>query len=498
MNDIILNDNFKKFLENLTALCNYLEEKNIVAESQNVNFEVVKSLLKDLSRDNINIIPYDFALIKMQIGEVTGLDNITDEAQKKDCEYMLSMIQAALEEIIERINEFKAAGTTEYFYTKTPEIQYIPPAQPPTPLEVEAQEQMYTQTLSGLYAAMRQDCSEYLKEYIAFSKKKFTDNSWEPEFQHLEALYAQTRTKMEKTFGQITGRLRDKECIIEVRQRALKTPMIVSLQNRIANNPPKKPKVETVQPPKKRVSKDAQPKPKRELKKSSLGDKKPTKSTKAEVLAKGEQLVNQIHEVIYRTGHLPYDNEFNENRLNSIIVIREFYHLTSTKAKKDDLQVVVDKLEKLYADLHKTFTKVEAARAEAQRKVDEALQRKREYDEAQKKKVLDNKKLNKLFFNHGKRIGKYTKFLLQKETQPYLKELKKVQFEYGYSNPEYQAVANQFIEYASQNLGKRKMKKLIKELQKANITLVGANRTEIPTFLLDPEVLAHTSDGKKR
>lgn len=492
MNDIILNDNFKKFLENLTALCNYLEEKNIVAESQNVNFEVVKSLLKDLSRDNINIIPYDFALIKMQIGEVTGLDNITDEAQKKDCEYMLSMIQAALEGIIERINEFKAAGTTEYIYTKTPEIQYIPPAQPPTPLEVEAQEQMYTQTLSGLYAAMRQDCSEYLKEYIAFSKKKFTDNSWKTEFQHLEALYAQTKTKMERTFFQITGRLRDKECIIEVRQRALKTPNIVSLQKRIANNPPKKPKVDVVD------------KQKRELKLAKKSEKKvknPTRTKtpiKAELIARGEQLVNQIHEVIYRTGHLPYDNEFNENRLNSIIVIREFYHLTSTKAKKDDLQVVVDKLEKLYADLHKTFTKVEAARVEAQRKVDEALQRKREYDEAQKKKVLDNKKLNKLFFNHGKRIGKYTKFLLQKETQPYLKELKKVQFEYGYSNPEYQAVANQFVEYASQNLGKRKMKKLIKELQKANITLVGANRTEIPTFLLDPEVLAHTSDGKKR
>ena len=492
MNDILLNDNFKKFLENLTALCNYLEEKNIVAESQKFNFGIVKSLLKGLSQDNINIIPNDFALIKMQIEEVTGLDNIIDEAQKKDCEYMLSMIQTSLVSIIERLNEMKTNGVTEYIYSSNPEVVYTPPAQPPTPLEVEAQEQMYTQTLSGLYAAMRQDCSEYLKEYIAFSKKKFTDNSWETEFQHLEALYAQTKTKMERTFYQITGRLKDKECIIEVRQRALKTPNIVSLQNRIANNPPKKPKVDVVD------------KQKRELKLAKKSEKKvknPTRTKtpiKAELIARGEQLVNQIHEVIYRTGHLPYDNEFNENRLNSIIVIREFYHLTSTKAKKDDLQVVVDKLEKLYADLHKTFTKVEAARAEAQRKVDEALQRKREYDEAQKKKVLDNKKLNKLFFNHGKRIGKYTKFLLQKETQPYLKELKKVQFEYGYSNPEYQAVANQFVEYASQNLGKRKMKKLIKELQKANITLVGANRTEIPTFLLDPEVLAHTSDGKKR
>ena len=40
--------------------------------------------------------------------------------------------------------------------------------------------------------------------------------------------------------------LKDKECIIELRQRALKTPNIVSLQKRIANNPPKKPKVEII------------------------------------------------------------------------------------------------------------------------------------------------------------------------------------------------------------------------------------------------------------
>ncbi len=492
MNDILLNDNFKKFLENLTNLCNYLEEKNIVAESQKFNFGIVKSLLKGLSQDNINIVPNDFALIKMQIEEVTGLDNITDEAQKKDCEYMLSMIQTSLNDIITRINEMKANGIFEYIYTKTPEIKYIPPAQPPTPLEVEAQEQMYTQTLSGLYAAMRQDCSEYLKEYIAFSKKKFTDNSWETEFQHLEALYAQTKTKMERTFYQITGRLRDKECIIEVRQRALKTPNIVSLQNRIANNPPKKPKVDVVD------------KQKHELKLAKKSEKKvknPTRTKtpiKAELIARGKQLVNQIHEVIYRTGHLPYDNEFNENRLNSIIVIREFYHLTSTKAKKDDLQVVVDKLEKLYAELHKTFIRVETARLEAQKKVDEALARKREYEERQKKQVQDNKKLNKLFFNHGGKVGKYTKFLLQKETAPYLKELKRVQFEYGYGNSEYETVADQFLDFAKQNLGRRKMNKLVKELKKANITLVGANRTEIPAFLLDPEVLAHTSDGKKK
>ena len=58
MNDILLNDNFKKFLENLTNLCNYLEEKNIVKEEQQVDFTVVKSLVKDLSQDKFNIMPY--------------------------------------------------------------------------------------------------------------------------------------------------------------------------------------------------------------------------------------------------------------------------------------------------------------------------------------------------------------------------------------------------------------------------------------------------------
>lgn len=464
MNDIILNDNFKKFLENLTALCNYLEEKNIVAESQNVNFEVVKSLLKDLSRDNINIIPYDFALIKMQIEEVIGLDNITDEAQKKDCEYMLSMIQAALDGIIERINEFKVAGANEYIYTKNPEMQYIPPAQPPTPLEVEAQEQMYTQTLSELYTAMRQDCSEYLKEYIAFNKKKFTDNSWEPEFNHLEALYAKTKTKMEKTLGQITGRLRNKECIIEVRQRALKTPNIISLQARIKNNPPKKPTIKIKNP----------------------------------LIIKGEELSSQINEIIYRIGYLPQNHDFNEVRSTSIEAIREFNILIASNPSNEALQTSISNLENLYQSLYQTFVNVEAERKKTQKQIDEALQRKLEYETNQKAQVLDNNKLNKFFYNNGTKIGKYTGFLLDKKTQPFLQELKRVQFEYGYGNSEYEAVARQFLDQATNYLGKRKTKKLMKELKKANIVLSGANRIEIPAFLLDADILAHTSDGKKR
>lgn len=491
MNDILLNDNFKKFLENLTALCNYLEEKNIVKEEQQVDFTVVKSLVKDLSQDKFNIMPYEFDIMKKQIEDLVNLDSL-DEIHKKDCEYMLSMIQTSLVSIIERLNEMKTNGVTEYIYSSNPEVVYTPPAQPPTPLEVEAQEQVYTQTLSELYTSMRQDCSEYLKEYIAFSKKKFTDNSWEPEFQHLEALYTQAKTKMERTFCQVTGRLKDKECIIEVRQRALKTPNIVSLQKRIANNPPKKPKVEVAE------------KEKRELKLDKKGEKKVKNLTrtktplKTEIIAHGEELTKQIYDIIYRIGYLPYDHDFNKNRVDSLTFIRDFYHLVSSKAKKDDFQANIANLENVYAELHKTFIRVETARLEAQKKVDEALARKREYEEQQKKQVLDNKKLNKLFFNHGGKVGKYTGFLLQKETAPYLKELKKVQFEYGYGNSEYEAVANQFLDFAKQNLGRRKMNKLVKELKKANITLVGANRTEIPAFLLDPEILAHTSDGKKK
>lgn len=464
MNDILLNDNFKKFLENLSNILIYINEKDLTNGIQAESLEIIKTLLNDLTKDEVNIIYYDFKLIKKLIEETIVLDKIEDEIKKKDCGYMIDMIQTVLDGIIERVEELKTTGITEYIYSRNSSVQYIPPAAPPAPLEFEDQEQIYNQTLSELYTAMRQDCDEYLKKYISFSKKQFTTDNWEPEFNHLEALYAKTKTKMEKTFGQITGRLRNKECIIEVRQRALKTPNIISLQERIKNNPPKKPTIKINNP----------------------------------LIIKGEELSSQINEIIYRIGYLPQNHDFNEVRSTSIEAIKEFNILIASNPSNEALQTSISNLENLYQSLYQTFVNVEAERKKTQKQIDEALQKKLEYETNQKAQVLDNKKLNKFFYNNGTKIGKYTGFLLDKKTQPFLQELKRVQFEYGYGNSEYEAVAKQFLDQATNYLGKRKTKKLMKELKKANIVLSSANRIEIPAFLLDADILAHTSDGKKR
>lgn len=464
MNDILLNDNFKKFLENLSNILIYINEKDLTNGIQVESLEIIKTLLNDLTKDEVNIIYYDFKLIKKLIEETIVLDKIEDEVKKKDCGYMIDMIQTALDGIIERVEELKTNGITEYIYSRNSSVQYIPPAAPPTPLEFEDQEQIYNQTLSELYTAMRQDCDEYLKKYISFSKKQFKSDNWEPEFNHLEALYAKTKTKMEKTFGQITGRLRNKECIIEVRQRALKTPNIISLQERIKNNPPKKPTIKIKNP----------------------------------LIIKGEELSSQINEIIYRIGYLPQNHDFNEVRSTSLEAIKKFNILVASNPSNEALKTSISNLKNLYQSLYQTFVNVEAERKKTQKQIDEALQRKLEYETNQKAQVLDNKKLNKFFYNNGTKIGKYTGFLLDKKTQPFLQELKRVQFEYGYGNSEYEAVAKQFLDQATNYLGKRKTKKLMKELKKANIVLSGANRIEIPAFLLDADILAHTSDGKKR
>ncbi|MBQ4633778.1 MAG: hypothetical protein IJB71_00325 [Bacilli bacterium] len=231
----------------------------------------------------------------------------------------------------------------------------------------------------------------------------------------------------------------------------------------------------------------------------------PTKAKKAEAASKQEEnaslikmqekaqkVISSIDNLIYRLGNQPYDNDI---RRNAVAKSQEIQQLFGNAANIKAIADLTDELKKAEESLQLIFNNYESKRKSTDYYINEALEKQQQELRFQKEDVLDDDELNKYFYVKQKKRkdeivketpkGKYVKMLSAEETKPYLAQLKKLESELGRNHPEYQAVAQQFMDYARKKMGRSATKDLIKKLQNSNVILKSGNRIEIPKFLLE-------------
>ena len=434
-------DSFFKFINSCSELIDILEKKAGVT-----GFDALKSYLNFFKSNKIDLFKVNFKNLWEMLNDSFKLDEITDENVKKDCKDLRIQINASFISAKDHISDLRKSKKKECFYVHS-----------------NSQEQFFSRTLSEIFNDMNFVCAQYLTKYTEFKKKSFTDSSWEAELEELNELYKNTKEQMHKTFSQSLERLKSKELKIEARQRASLCPNIVGLQRIIGMSKPQKliPK-------------------------------------RAHLINNGRQMINQINEFIYRIGNFNAGLGLTSNTEAVRTTIDDFNQLVINSGSENDIKASLKKLKAFNKSLEIDFEKVQEKRNQTNKKVNEAIQKRREYESKQKDKVLENKKLDKLFSNTDSKKGNYTNVILSDETKPYLNQLNKLQREFGYSHPEYQAVARQFLEHVTANLKKKDSRLLMNQLKKANIVLKSANRIEIPAFLLNPEIFSQGSNSRAR
>ncbi|MBQ4634568.1 MAG: hypothetical protein IJB71_04395 [Bacilli bacterium] len=434
-------DSFFKFINSCSELIDILEKK-----AGFNNLDQIKQQLNFFTSNKIDLFKVNFKNLWKMLNDSFKLDEITDENVKKDCKDLRIQINASFISVKDHISDLRKSKKKECFYVHS-----------------NSQEQFYSRTLSEIFNDMNFVCAQYLAKYAQFTKKTFTDNSWETEFKELNELYEKTKEQMNKTLSQALERLKSKKVKIEARQRASLCPNIVGLQRIMETTKPKKP-----------ISK------------------------RTHLINNGRQMIDQINEFIYRIGNSNEGLELTTNMSEVKAAIQDFNQLVVNSGSENDIKASLKKLKAFNKSLEIDFEKVQEKRNQTNKKVNDAIQKRREYETKQKDKVLENKKLDKLFSNTDSKKGNYTNFILSDETKPYLNQLNKLQREFGYSHPEYQAVARQFLEHVTANLKKKDSRLLMNQLKKANIVLKSANRIEIPAFLLNPEIFSQGSNSRAR